>query len=58
MMQGIVLFFTEKRLKEAENRLAQLKVAVAEQETTTAQLRNQKEKLTRENARRTDDLFE
>ena len=58
MMQGIVLFFTEKRLEEAENRLAQLKVAVAEQETTTAQLRNQKEKLTRENARRTDDSFE
>ncbi len=58
MMQGIVLFFTEKRLEEAENRLAQLKVAVAEQETTTAQLRNQKEKLARENARMTDDPFE
>ena len=58
MMQGIVLFFTEKRLEEAENRLAQFKVSVAEQETITAQLRNQREKLTRENARRTDDSFE
>ena len=58
MMQRVVLFFTKKRLIEAESRLVQLKVAVAEQEATIAQLRNQNEELTRENARRTDDSFE
>jgi uncharacterized coiled-coil protein SlyX len=57
-MQRIVLFFTKKRLTEAESRLVQLKVAVAEQEATIAQLRNQNEELTCENARRADDSFE
>jgi uncharacterized coiled-coil protein SlyX len=58
MMQRIVSFWTNKKLTEAESRLVQLKVAVAEQEATIAQLRNQNEELTRENARRTDDPFE
>ena len=58
MMQRIVSFWTNKKLIEAESRLVQLKVAVAEQEATIAQLRNQNEELTRENARRTDDPFE
>lgn len=58
MMQRIVSFWTNKKLTEAESRLVQLKVAVAEQEATIAQLRNQNEELTRENARRTDDSFE
>jgi len=58
MMKRIVLFWTKKRLTEAESRLVQLKEAVAEQEATIAQLRNQNEELTRENARRTDDSFE
>jgi len=58
MMQRIVSFWTNKKLAEAESRLVQLKVAVAEQEATIAQLRNQNEELTRENARRTDDPFE
>ena len=57
-MQRVVLYFTKKRLTEAESRLVQLKVAVAEQEATIAQLRNQNEELTRENARRTDDSFQ
>ena len=57
-MQRIVLFWTKKKLTEAESRLVQLKEAVAEQEATIAQLRNQNEELTRENARRTDDSFE
>ena len=58
MMQRMFLFWTKKRLTEAESRLVQLKEAVAEQEATIAQLRNQNEELTRENARRTDDSFE
>lgn len=58
MMQRIVLFLTKKRLTEAEQRLVQLKDAVAEQEATIARLRNQNEELTRENARRTDDSFQ
>jgi uncharacterized coiled-coil protein SlyX len=58
MMQRIVLFWTKKKLTEAESRLVQLKEAVAEQEATIAQLRNQNEELTRENARSTDDSFE
>jgi len=58
MMQRIVSFWTNKKLIEAESRLVQLKVAVAEQEATIAQLRNQNEELTHENARRTDDSFE
>jgi len=57
-MQRIFSFWTKKRLTEAESRLVQLKQAVAEQEATIAQLRNQNEELTRENARRTDDSFE
>ena len=58
MMQRIVSFFNKKKLTEAEQRLVQLKEAVAEQEATVARLRNQNEELTRENARRTDDSFE
>ena len=58
MMQRIFLFWTKKRLTEAESRLVQLKEAVAEQEATIAQLRNQNEELARENATRTDDSFE
>jgi uncharacterized coiled-coil protein SlyX len=58
MIQRIVLFWTKKKLTEAESRLVQLKEAVAEQEATIAQLRNQNEELTRENARRRDDSFE
>jgi len=58
MMQRIVLFWTKKKLTEAESRLVQLKEAVVEQEATIAQLRNQNEELTHENARRTDDSFE
>ncbi len=57
-MQRIVLFLTKKRLTEAEQRLVQLKDAVAEQEATIARLRNQNEELPRENARRTDDSFQ
>ena len=57
-MQRIVSFFNKKKLTEAEQRLDQLKEAVAEQEATIARLRNQNEELTRENARRTDDSLE
>ena len=57
-MQRIVSFFNKKKLTEAEQRLDQLKEAVAEQEATIARLRDQNEELTRENARRTDDPFE
>ena len=58
IMQRIVSFFNKKKLTEAEQRLVQLKEAVAEQEATIARLRNQNEESTRENARRTDDSFE
>ena len=58
MMRRIVLFLTRKRLTEAEQRLVQLKEAVAEQEATIERLRNQNEELTRENARKSDDSFE
>ena len=57
-MQRIVSFFNKKKLTEAEQRLDQLKEAVAEQEATIARLRDQNEELTRENARRTDGPFE
>lgn len=57
-MQRIVSFWTNRKLTEAESRLVQLKVAVAEQEATIAQLHNQNEEWTRENATRTDDSFE
>ena len=57
-MQRIISFFNKKKLTEAEQRLVQLKEAVAEQEATIARLRNQNEELTRENARRTDGPFE
>ena len=58
MMRRVVLFLTRKRLTEAEQRLVQLKEAVAEQEATIERLRNQNEELTRENARKSDDSFE
>ena len=58
MVRKIALFWNKKKLTEAESRLDQLKQAVAEQEATIAQLHNQKEEWTRENATRTDDSFE
>jgi hypothetical protein len=45
MMQRIVSFWTNKKLKEAESRLVQLKVAVAEQEAAIAQLRNSERRI-------------
>jgi len=58
MMQRIVSFWTNKKLIEAESRLVQLKVAVAEQEATIAQLHKQNAEWTREDAKRTNDPFE